>query len=114
LVRFPKGEGAYYDIRAKRRDDPQWAAARFVYLNRFCFNGLYRTNLDGDFNVPYGAPKTENLPSLKQVRRCAGRVLRARLLQADFRETLDLVEAGDFVYIDPPYAVSRRRVFVEY
>lgn len=114
LRRFPIGEAAYYDIRAARRDDPLWQAARFVYLNRFCFNGLYRTNLKGNFNVPYGAPKTDNLPSLEQFRSCARRLLRARLLHGDFRKTLDLVEAGDFVYIDPPYAVSRRRVFVEY
>jgi DNA adenine methylase len=114
LIRFAKGRTAYERLRATRRGHKPWEAARFIYLNRFCFNGLYRTNRDGEFNVPYGAPKTDNLPGLDQLRVCAKLLARAHLRRADFRVPLGLVEAGDFVYIDPPYAISRRRVFVQY
>lgn len=114
LARFAKGKAAYYRLRAMRREDATWLAARFIYLNRFCFNGLYRTNRRGDFNVPYGAPKNDHLPDLNQLRVCARLLSRARLVHADFRRPLAIVEPGDFVYMDPPYAVSRRRLFVEY
>jgi DNA adenine methylase len=114
LIRFATGRTAYDRIRATRHGHVAWKAARFVYLNRFCFNGLYRTNLLGRFNVPYGAPKNDHLPGLDQLRQCANLLSRARLMHADFRRPLLLVEPGDFVYMDPPYAVSRRRVFVQY
>jgi DNA adenine methylase len=89
-------------------------AARFIYLNRFCFNGLYRTNAEGHFNVPYGAPKTPNVPDVVQFRACARLLGRATLTAGDFRRLLAKVKEGDFVYLDPPYAVSRRRVFIQY
>jgi DNA adenine methylase len=114
LTRFATGEAAYYEVRAMRPTSAIAKAARFVYLNRFCFNGLYRTNREGRFNVPYGAPRTTNLPGIEQFRACARLLLRARLLGTDFRRALASVEKGDFVYIDPPYVVSRRRVFIQY
>ena len=116
LTRFPMGRASYYRVRAMAPEklDNSTMAARFVYLNRFCFNGLYRTNSQGEFNVPYGAPLTDNVPDLGQLRTCGRLLSRARLLNVDFRCTLAMVDAGDFVFLDPPYAVSRRRVFVEY
>jgi DNA adenine methylase len=116
LAKFKTGREHYYRVRAMpiRYLDEPTKAARFVYLNRFCFNGLYRTNAQGGFNVPYGAPRNGNLPDLEQLRICALLLSHARLINADFRRTLSAVDAGDFVYLDPPYAVSRRRVFVEY
>lgn len=114
LTRFATGEEAYYSVRAMRPTTVISKAARFVYLNRFCFNGLYRTNVDGQFNVPYGAPKNDHLPDREQFRACADLLSRARLIRADFRRALSDVERGDFVYIDPPYAMSRRRVFIQY
>ncbi|HTR25013.1 MAG TPA: Dam family site-specific DNA-(adenine-N6)-methyltransferase [Terriglobales bacterium] len=89
-------------------------AARFIYLNRFCFNGLYRTNLNGEFNVPYGGGKSGNLPSLEHLRSCAQVLKRARLVGGSFEKTLRLVRTGDFVYMDPPFSVAARRVFKEY
>lgn len=114
LVAFPTGKSAYLQIRAARRPDPAWRAARFLYLNRFCFNGLYRTNFRGEFNVPYGAPRNNRLPGIAELSVTADLLGRAQLIHADFRASLDRVRAGDFVYLDPPYAVSGRRVFVEY
>lgn len=114
LIRFAKGRAAYERLRATRRGHPAWEAARFIYLNRFCFNGLYRTNLQGEFNVPYGAPKNYHLPNLDQLRACADLLIQARLMHADFRRLSGLIKPGDFVYMDPPYAISSRRVFIEY
>lgn len=89
-------------------------ASRFIYLNRYCFNGLYRTNLRGEFNVPYGAAGTGTLPSLHHLRDCSSKLRRTRLVSGDFEKVLKHATSGDFVYIDPPFAIRSRRVFNEY
>lgn len=114
LRKFLTGEDAYYEVRSLLPKNAVTRAARFIYLNRFCFNGLYRTNKEGLFNVPYGAPKTLNLPDVTQIRACARLLRRSVLVPGDFRQLLDNVKEGDFVYLDPPYAVSRRRMFIQY
>ena len=89
-------------------------AARFIYLNRFCFNGLYRTNRSGGFNVPYGGRKTGALPSLEQLLSTSDLLSGAELVPGDFSVVLGRVRAGDFVYLDPPFSVTGRRIFKEY
>jgi DNA adenine methylase len=89
-------------------------AARFIYLNRFCFNGIYRTNLLGQFNVPYSGVRCGNLPGDDIFKKCSGRLRRAQLINADFEKVLRHAEKGDLVYMDPPFAVRARRVFREY
>ena len=93
---------------------PSLRAARFIYLNRYCFNGLYRTNLAGKFNVPYGGDRTGKLPTDEHFDRCSQLLQRAELVAGGFDATLGIVRAGDFVYMDPPFTVSERRVFKEY
>ena len=93
---------------------PYERAARFIYLNRFCFNGIYRTNLRGEFNVPYSGDGCGGLPGDELFRRCARQLQRTSFLNTDFQEVLKLAEPGDFVYMDPPYAIRERRVFTEY
>jgi DNA adenine methylase len=114
--RLPVGETAYYRIRADPRADASDAerAARFLYLNRFCFNGLYRTNASGGFNVPYGPPRRPLLNFEREVASAADRLRQATVKAQDFALTLADTVAGDFVYIDPPYAVDDRRIFREY
>jgi DNA adenine methylase len=113
---IPKGKKHYNELRETDPATlgPIMRAARFIYLNRYCFNGLYRTNSKGEFNVPYGGGKTGALPSAEQLRNSARLLKRAKLVSWDFRRTLERVRKGDFVYLDPPYAVGNRRVFVEY
>jgi DNA adenine methylase len=94
--------------------DADSRAARFVYLNRYCFNGLYRTNQRGKFNVPYGAVGTGSLPSKEHLLQCSRALKHARLRCCDFDGLLSEVGVGDFVYLDPPFSVSERRVFNEY
>jgi DNA adenine methylase len=116
LVRLPLGEEAYYRIRQENtsRLSPLDRSARFVYLNRFCFNGLYRTNGLGKFNVPYASSKTGRLPTLEELQKSAKILSSAKIVARDFEETLQDVHAGDFVYMDPPYAVQNRRIFRQY
>jgi len=115
LAALPCGRDSYYEVRDKWKPHGQYSrAARFIYLNRFCFNGLYRTNGSGAFNVPYGRPKNDNIPSKEQLVACSKSLRRTVLMAADFRDTLAAVERDDFVYLDPPYAVRSRRVFTEY
>jgi DNA adenine methylase len=89
-------------------------AARFIYLNRFCFNGIYRTNLLGKFNVPYSGDRCGNVPKDELFKKCSRRLQTARFVRGDFEKVLKNVEKGDLVYMDPPYAVRARRVFREY
>lgn len=117
LKRLPLGEEAYYRIRATnpRNLKPLNRAARFLYLNRFCFNGLYRTNSKGEFNVPYGGRKTGSLPGEDELAQCASLLENAVLHTGDFQHIVEEeVQDGDFVYLDPPYSISGTRVFREY
>ena len=109
-------ETTYYRVRAEDPSDlTQFErGVRFVYLNRYCFNGLYRTNCRGQFNVPYGRSRTGALPPVEQFLACARLLARAELRAWDFGTALRYVQEGDFVYLDPPYAVRTRRVFREY
>ena len=95
----------FYDVRAQNpleMSDVQ-RASRTLYLNKTCFNGLYRVNSKGQFNVPFGdytAPVIVNEAALRQAS-CAFR--QAELYAGDFGIVLENARAGDFVYLDPPY-----------
>lgn len=90
-------------------------AARFIYLNRFCFNGIYRTNNAGMFNVPYAPERTGALPTLQQLRSCSQALRNVTLRCCDFDLAVRAnAKKNDFVYLDPPYATLRRRIFREY
>ncbi|MGE4295984.1 MAG: DNA adenine methylase [Campylobacterales bacterium] len=78
-------------------------AARFVYLNRTCFNGVYRVNSEGFFNVPYGCYKNPLICDETNLRACSAALQNVGLLQGDFEQVLQTAGAGDFVYFDPPY-----------
>ena len=116
LRRLNKGANAYYRTRAV---DPSGLsdsemAARFIYLNRFCFNGIFRTNRLGKFNVPYGPPRSGAGFDFDKIHSAAHLLRRSTLIAGDFEKTLQHVERDDFVYIDPPYAVANRRIFSQY
>jgi len=117
LLKFPKGKRNYYRLRslAPLGLAPVARAARFVFLNRFCFNGLYRTDAQGRFNVPFAPRGTGNLPSWEQFQLAASALNSATLICEDFEAAvLSRVGRGDFVYLDPPYAVGNRRIFRQY
>jgi DNA adenine methylase len=99
------GREHYYRVRSRRPAalSPAARAARLIYLNKTCFNGLYRVNAQGGFNVPMG--RYENPPILDAANlRSVARALRGvHLKAAHFRATLDYARKGDFLYFDPPY-----------
>jgi DNA adenine methylase len=117
VSRYPVGQESFYRLRALDPTvlSPVERAARFLFLNRFCFNGLYRTNENGHFNVPYSSQKTGGIPPWEQFSQAAMLLKRAVLKCGDFESVLlSAVGMGDFVYLDPPYAVGNRRIFRQY
>lgn len=78
-------------------------ASRFIYLNRTCFNGMYRVNSKGEFNVPFGHYKNPRILDENNLINCSNLLQRTEIKHADFSEILKKVKKGDFVYFDPPY-----------
>lgn len=114
LLSIPVDAATYGEIRASKPSTKFESAVRFFYLNRYCFNGIYRTNKLGAFNVPFGR-RTGGFPSIGQWRESSKALRGAQLHSGDFESVVrENVREGDFVYLDPPYAVSNRRVFTQY
>jgi DNA adenine methylase len=101
-------ESHYYDVRSRWNDrEASWAtadrAATFIYLNKTCFNGLWRVNRSGDFNVPIGR-YTDPPICVPDALRAAHDVLsRAVIRHADYRMAVEDAKRNDFLYFDPPY-----------
>lgn len=98
----------YYQVRS---EDPQGRfkrAANFIYLNYACWNGLYRVNASGKFNVPFGQPKTQNLADPVNLKACAQLLDQpgVQLRIGDFEGVVSTAKAGDLVYFDPPYVTK--------
>lgn len=102
---FPKTATFYYRIRSNnpRSLDAVERAARFLYLNRYCFNAVYRTNSSGDFNVPRGY-RQGRPPTAIEVRRASFYLRKATIKCSDFEAIVAETKKGDFIYLDPPYA----------
>lgn len=102
----------YYGIRGRDRGDapltPLEAAARTLYLNKTCYNGLFRVNSRGEFNVPMGSYAKPRILDAENLR-AASRALEGSAIETrHFREVPALAEKGDFIYFDPPYAPSSK------
>jgi len=95
----------YYQERSRVRRATAERAAQFIYLNRTCWNGLYRVNLAGEFNVPRGS-KNSVLLETDNFEEISSALKRAKLISQDFETTLSVAGEGDFVYLDPPYTVN--------
>ena len=78
-------------------------ASRFIYLNRTCFNGMYRVNSKGEFNVPFGNYKNPRIVDENNLLNCSELLKNTEIECADFSQILSKVKKGDFVYLDPPY-----------
>jgi DNA adenine methylase len=104
----------YYEMRAKAMRARHTRAAQFIYLNRTCWNGLYRVNLAGNFNVPIGTKtkvilETDNFPVT------ANMLNRAKLHCRDFEETINESREKDVIFADPPYTIHHNHNgFVKY
>jgi DNA adenine methylase len=95
----------YYQVReAHNSKHPRTDAATFIFLNRAGWNGLYRVNKGGMFNVPFGPPKRGlKLPGEDDLLSASAALARAQLRATRWENTIAMAEQGDFVYLDPPY-----------
>lgn len=90
-------------------------AARLIFLNRTCYNGLYRENSKGQFNVPFGRYKNPTICDEVRLRRASQALQGAELIKGDFADVVAAADSGDFVYFDPPYVpVSATSNFTNY
>ena len=106
LKRYRNTRDDFYAVRAQNWQmlDPEEAAARMIYLNRTCFNGLYRVNRKGVFNVPYGRYSNPRICDEANLRAASALLKRADIFCGDFAQVLDEgAKPGDFVSLDPPY-----------
>lgn len=118
LKSFNVSENHYYRIR---NIDPKklginQRVARFIYLNKLCFNGLYRTNSKGIFNVPFSGENTFDADiEFESLKKVSKQLANARIICGDFESVVRKnLRKGDFVYLDPPYAVENRKIFKQY
>jgi DNA adenine methylase len=107
------GKAYYYKVRKRRKiQDSFELAARFLYLNKTCYNGLYRVNRKGEFNVPIGSYGNPEIVQRENILACAAAVATTQL---DYREFDTITpDAGDFVYCDPPYHPVNSTSFTKY
>jgi DNA adenine methylase len=90
-------------------------AARFIYLNKTCFNGLWRVNSSGQFNVPWGKLKNPQIFDEQNLRACSARLRNARISNLSFEKSITRAREGDLVYFDPPYIpLSNSASFSQY
>ena len=122
---FDDPDGYYYEVRAWDRE-PGWPsnhtdverAARMIFLNRTCYNGLYRVNLKGQFNTPIGRYKNpticdrDNLREIHEYLSDKGNDI--RIFSNSYQETLAKAKDGDVIYIDPPYDYEDDDGFTKY
>ncbi len=111
LKRHANDSEYFYDLRAKDRNGlyskmtPVEKASRVIFLNKTCFNGLYRVNAAGEFNTPFGRYKNPNIVNETTLRAVSEyfKNQHVEIKQGDFEASLKDVEKGAFVYFDPPY-----------
>jgi DNA adenine methylase len=114
LRTYKNSEDFYYYLRDKEIQDPIERAAKFVFLNQTSFNGIYRVNLKGVYNVPYGH-RTKDFLEPEILRHVSNSLREATLFHGDFSLTEQNIKKNDLVFLDPPYTVSHNdNGFIKY
>jgi DNA adenine methylase len=115
LRKLPNSERNYYRIRSSIPTSNAARAARMIYLITLAFNGIYRVNLEGTFNVPYGYKEHLDPCDEERILRTSKLFKKCVLCDQDFEEALKQTDEGDLVYLDPPYTVAHgNNGFVKY
>lgn len=114
LSKFKNTADDYYEIRSASYDSTAQKAAKFIYLNQTSFNGIYRVNLKGKYNVPFGY-RNKNFFDPDALRAASTALTNVELFNSDFVDTLVNVKENDLVFLDPPYTVAHENNgFVKY
>jgi DNA adenine methylase len=111
------GKKYYYEIRSVNPNDLSdlERAARFIYLNRTCFNGLYRVNSKNQFNVPMGDYRNPDIIQDDKLRRIVELLKNVTIKVMPFEKVIELAKEGDFIYFDPPYhPLDKKNSFTTY
>ena len=119
---YDNSEDSFYKIRNLDRNIVEFnslsdvmKASRTIYLNKTCYNGLYRVNSKGEFNTPFGRYKNPLICDEENIRNVSKYLKTVSIFNLDFEEFLKKAKAGDFVYLDPPYdVVSKTASFTAY
>ena len=115
LQNYKNEESVYYSIRELSPRSDSEAAARFIYLNRTSFNGIFRVNLNGVYNVPYGFKNYSILFDYNNLRRVSEVLAEIQIIHCDFQTILGEISEGDLVFLDPPYTVAHdNNGFIKY
>jgi len=93
----------YYTVRDEQRSAPVEVAARLIFLNKTCFNGLYRVNRQGRFNVPHGRYRKPKILDRANLEAASLALQQAEIVHGDFAASCADAGPGDFVYFDPPF-----------
>jgi DNA adenine methylase len=118
ISKMKNDEEFFYKVRKQKpaKLKPVDRAARFIYLNKTCFNGLYRENSRGEFNVPFAFHKNPTIAEPENIQNLHEYLTtqKVKLVSADYRQILLEAKAGDFVYIDSPYFPLKKGSFTKY
>jgi DNA adenine methylase len=111
-LRASHSDEQFYEVRKRFNEDKKGAkvdrAAWLIYLNKTCYNGLFRTNRSGEFNVPAGRFKNPGVVDPAKLRLAAAMLTRAELTRAPFTELVSTAQKGDLIYLDPPYVPTSK------
>lgn len=115
LQNMENSEFYYYLIRSSRPKSRIKQAARFYYLMTLSFNGIYRENLKGEFNVPYGYKTHLNVCNSEDILAASKILEKAEIHNWDFETTMEFATEKDFIYCDPPYTLAHNNNgFIKY
>lgn len=103
---YPHNQAFFEQMRRRKPRTPVTVAARLVYLNKTAFNGLYRVNLKGEFNVPFGRYKNPSICQEERLKETARALTGTAVTCSDFEEAAEKAVIGDWVYLDPPYVTG--------
>lgn len=116
LREYPNTEEFFKELRATDLDPLTRleTAARFIYLNKTCFNGLYRVNQKGQFNAPYNKTNKANICDRAVLTVCSKALQGVKLMSGRFNQAITKADKGDFIYLDPPYMPVKSDSFTAY
>ncbi|WP_264529451.1 DNA adenine methylase [Flavobacterium sp. N502540] len=115
LQKFKNTEEYYYKIRGTLFDNKIENASKFIYLNKTSYNGIYRVNSKGEYNVPYGHRKTKDLFEFDNILKISELFEKTYFSVTDFKKKCYETKENDFIFLDPPYTVAHENNgFIQY